>query len=174
MRHATQSQRLSRKSSHRDAMLDNLVKSLIVHGQIRTTHARAKQAQRLADRLVTWGKDGSVHARRQAYRVLQDRFLVKQLFADIAPRFIDAPGGYTRVIRLGLRRGDGAQKSVLAFSRLPAMLPSAPAAKAPRSQGPEAPKAGKPVQAEKPKTSHGLLESLRKLWSRGKQWSAGS
>ena len=174
MRHAKQSQRLSMKSSHRDAMLDNLVKSLITHGQIRTTHAKAKQAQRLADRLVTWGKDGSVHARRQAYRVLQDRSLVKQLFADIAPRFTDAPGGYTRVMRLSIRRGDGAQKSLLAFSRLPAQTPDAAPQKPPRTQEPQEPKAEKPAQEAKPKASHGLLENLRNLWGRGKKGSAGS
>ncbi len=174
MRHRTQSQRLSRKTSHRDAMLDNLLKSLVIHGQIHTTHAKAKAAQRLADRLVTWGKDGSIHARRQAYRILQDRLLVKQLFADIAPRFMDAPGGYTRVMRLGIRRGDGAQTSILAFSRLPAAAPATPAPKARQRPQPQEPKAEKPAQEEKPKESHGLFENLRNLWGRGKKGSAGS
>jgi large subunit ribosomal protein L17 len=150
------------------------VKSLITHGQIRTTHARAKAAQRVADRLVTWGKDGSIHARRQAYRILQDRFLVKQLFAEVAPRFMDAPGGYTRVMRLGIRRGDGAQTSLLAFSRLPVATPEPAPAKGPRTPEPQAPKAEKPAKEGKPKASPGLLENLRNLWGKSKKGSASS
>src|SRR3989338_3490335 len=109
MRHAKNNQRLSRPSEHREAMVHSLVKSLVTHGQLRTTHARARVAQRLADRLVTLGKDDSVHARRRAFRVLQNRDLVKRLFADIAPRFLDVSGGYTRVVRLSSRLGGNAQ-----------------------------------------------------------------
>ena len=173
MRHATQSQRLSLPSEHRQAVLHNLVKSLVVHGHIKTTHARAKQAQRLADRLVTLGKDGSVHSRRQAYRVLQDRTLVKRLFADIAPRFADIGGGYTRVTRLSLRLGDGAQVALLAFSRLPAMEPAVPKTQKP-APGPSAPTGPTPKAptsaetTEKPKT---FFEGLRNLWTRKKKGS---
>ena len=177
MRHATRNQRLSRPSEHRQALLNSLVKSLVLHGQLRTTLARAKEAQRLADRLVTLGKDGSIHARRQAYRTLQDRTLVKQLFAEIAPRFVDAPGGYTRVMRLGRRHGDGAQQALLAFSRLPAAQPAvtpgpkpAQAPKAPPA-APSRPQPQKAEEAEKPK---GFFEGLRKLWTHKKKGSAGS
>src|SRR3989338_804536 len=139
MRHATSSQRLSRPTEHRGAILHGLVRGLMLHGQITTTHARAKEAQRLVDRLVGLGKDGSVHSRRRAFRVLQNRTLVKQLFAEIAPRFVDTPGGYTRVVRLSqLRRGDGAQLSVLAFSRLPAAQPALPTGPKP-AQAPKTP-----------------------------------
>ena len=169
MRHATRNQRLSRPSEQKEALVNNLAKSLVLHGQIRTTLARAKETQRLADRLVTLGKDGSIHARRRAFRVLQDRELVGQLFTDIAPRFGDVAGGYTRVMRLSLRRGDGAQRALLAFSRLPALTPAAPKARA--SEAPKAPvtpaaKAERPAEAaEKPK---GFFEGLRGLWKRKK------
>jgi len=175
MRHAKRNQRLSRPSEHRRAILDNLVRELVVHGQIHTTLARAKEAQRLADRLVTLGKDGSIHARRRAFRVLQDRTLVGQLFTNIAPRFTDTPGGYTRVMRLALRRGDGAQQALLAFSRLPALQPAAtPGAKpAPTSKGGPATPSEVPPEpaAKKPK---GLFEGLRGLWTRRKKGSTTS
>ena len=174
MRHATRSQRLSRNTEQREALLDGLVQNLIVHGQITTTHARAKEAQRVADRLVRLGKEGSIASRRLAFRVLQDRALVKRLFSDIAPRFVDLPSGYTRVLRLSLRRGDGAQRALLSFSRLPATQPAVPEApKAPSA--PKAPKAApstpRPMpqrteeDAKKPK---GLFGGLRRLWTRKK------
>ena len=177
MRHATRNQRLSRPSEQRQALLHSLVKNLILHGQIRTTLARAKEAQRLAERLVTLGKDGSIHARRRAFRVLQNRTLVKQLFAEISPRFVDTPGGYTRVLRLAPRLGDGAQRALLAFSRLPATQPAlavgpkpAQAPKAPPVT-PSRPQPQKAEEAEKPK---GFFEGLRKLWTHKKKGSAAS
>ena len=168
MRHAKRNQRLSRPSEHREALLHGLVKSLVVHGQLTTTYARAKEAQRLADRLVSLGKEGSIHSRRRALRVLQNRTLVKQLFGEIAPRFVDVPGGYTRVVRLSLRRGDGAQEAVLAFSRLPATQPAIPTgpkpAQPPKATAPtERPQSEKAKEAKKPKR---LFEGLRKLWAR--------
>jgi len=153
-------------------MLHSLVKGLVVHGQIHTTLARAKEAQRLADRLITLGKEGSVHSRRRAFRVLQDRTLVKQLFADLAPRFSDVSGGYTRVLRASFRRGDGAQQAVLAFSRLPVAKPAGPTPTQKTAPAPQTPSAAKPPkkdgseEAEKPKK---FFEGLRKLWTRKKQ-----
>ena len=174
MRHAKRSQALSRTSSEREALLDGLVQNLILHDQSKTTHARAKEAQRLADRLVSLGKEGSIASRRRALRVLQDRTLVKRLFADIAPRFVDVHSGYTRVLRLSTRRGDGAQRSLLAFSRLPAIQPALPEATKPQPT-PKAPKTPSSTQrpalpkteeaAQKPK---GFLGGLRRLWTRKK------
>jgi large subunit ribosomal protein L17 len=169
-------------SEHREEHLHGLVKDLVVYGHIRTTLARAKEAQRLADRLVTLGKEGSVHSRRRAFRVLQNRTLVKQLFAEIAPRYVDLSGGYTRVTRLGLRRGDGAQTALLSLSRAPLRMPApAPGQKpAPKPQPPSggapAAKAEKPEkpsaeEGEKPKS---FFEGLRGLWSKKKKGSAGS
>ena len=178
MRHAKNDQRLSMPTDRRQAVVHNMVKSLVTHGQIRSTFAKAKVAQRLADRLVTLGKEGSIHSRRRAFRVLQDRALVKQLFGEIAPRFVDVAGGYTRVTRLSLRRGDGAQLALLAFSRLPAIQPAGPTgpkpAAPPQPPAPKpkaAPTQPKPESSEKPKT---LFEGLRKLWTHRKKGSAGS
>jgi large subunit ribosomal protein L17 len=177
MRHAKNSQRLSRPSEHREAMLGSLVKGLVIHGQVTTTHARAKVAQRLADRLVTLGKEGSIHARRRAFRILQNRTLVNRLFSDVAPRFLDVRGGYTRVVRLSPRLGDGAQKAVLAFSLLPAVEPPTPA----RVKTPQKPKAptpapspDQPEKAEEAAKPKGLFEGLRKLWTKKKKGSAAS
>lgn len=169
MRHATRSQRLSLPSEHRQAVLHNLVKSLVVHGRIRTTYAKAKEAQRVADRLVTLGKDGSVHARRRAYRVLQDHTLVKRLFAEIAPRYVDLSGGYTRVVRLWVRPGDGAQEALLALSRLPAPEPSAPKAAKPGAESKPAPTPAQPKKAEESKAPKGFFQGLRKIWTRQKK-----
>ena len=177
MRHAKSNQRLSLPSEHRQSLVHGLVKDLVVYGQIQTTFARAKAAQRLADRLVTLGKEGSVHSRRQAFRVLQDRGLVKQLFAEIAPRYGDIAGGYTRVLRLGLRRGDGAQKAVLALSRLPAGQPSvttAPKSAEPVPQAPSSPKRSQPQQTEETEKPKTFFENLRNIWTRKKKGSPGS
>lgn len=176
MRHATQSQRLSLPTDHRQALVKGLVRDLVARGQIRTSYARAKAAQRLADRLVSLGKEGSVHSRRQAFRVLQDRDLVKRLFAEIAPRYMDVAGGYTRVVRTSLRRGDGALQAVLALTRLPAGAPApTPGAKgAPAPQPPPAPKRPAPPAPEAAEKPKGLFEGLRTLWTRKKKGSAGS
>ena len=171
MRHAKRNQRLSRPTEARDALVNSLVRNLAIHGRITTTLARAKEASRVADRLVTWGKDGSVHARRQAFRILQDRTLVKQLFADVAPRFTDIPGGYTRVVRLTIRRGDGAQKALLAFSRLPAI--EAPVrAKAEAEKEPEPVAVGAGQEPEESKKDKGILEGIRGLLGRKKKGNA--
>ena len=173
MRHATRSQRLSLPSEHRAAVLHNLARSVMLHGQIRTTYARAKEAQRLIDRLVTPGKEGSIHARRRAFRILQDRTLVKHLFGDIAPTFVDVAGGYTRVVRLSApRRGDGAQLAVLALSRLPAAQPARPDGRKPTPAPhapPTAPSRPQPKRAEEAKKPKGFFEGLRNLWTRKKK-----
>ncbi len=177
MRHAKSNQRLSLPSEHRQSLVHGLVKDLVAYGQIQTTYARAKVAQRLADRLVTLGKEGSVHSRRQAFRVLQNRTLVKQLFAEIAPRYGDISGGYTRVLRLGLRRGDGAQKAVLALSRAPVGQPSVPPAPKPTEEAPHAPGARQrppSKKTEEAKTPKTFFENLRNIWTRKKKGSAGS
>ncbi|MBI3011234.1 MAG: 50S ribosomal protein L17 [Candidatus Omnitrophica bacterium] len=170
MRHATRSQRLSLPSEHRGALLHNLVRSLLIHGRIRTTYARAKEAQRFADRLVTLGKEGSIHARRRAFRVLQDRTLVKRLFTDIAPSFADLSGGYTRVLRLSVRRGDGARQALLAFSRAPAAHPALFAEPKAPPRTPSAPPRPKPATAkEAEKKPKGFFEGLRALWGHKKK-----
>ena len=171
MRHAKRNQRLSKPTDQRSALVHQLVKGLIVHGRVTTTFARAKEVQRVADRLVTWGKDGSVHSRRQAFRILQNRTLVKQLFADIAPVFVDVSGGYTRVTRLAFRRGDGAQTALLSFSRLPALQPTTPASAKSAEPVPAAVASKEAAAAHEGEgeKSKGFLEGLRGLWTRKKK-----
>jgi large subunit ribosomal protein L17 len=151
--------------------LNGLVKSLVARGQTQTTYARAKEAQRLADRLVTLGKEGSIHSRRRAFRILQDRTLVKQLFADIAPRFVGVSGGYTRVTRLSLRRGDGAQRALLALTRSPLAQPARPSGPKPAQtvEPPSAPKRPHPQKAEEMPKPKGFFEGLRSIWTRKKR-----
>ena len=116
MRHLKDGRKLNRTAAHRKALIRNLLKSLLVREQIRTTDAKAKELRRHADRIVTLGKRGTVHARRLAYVYLGSRKLVKRLFDDVAPRFQNRAGGYTRVLKLGPRRGDAAPLSIIEFT----------------------------------------------------------
>ena len=91
----------------------NMITALLREEKIRTTDPKAKELRRWADRVITLGKRGSLHARRQALGIVQDKAVVRKLFDTIAPRFKDRPGGYTRIIKLGIRRGDAAQMSLI-------------------------------------------------------------
>ncbi len=113
MRHRKKVKKLGRTASHRKALLRNLAAQIIHHHQVKTTLAKAKAARSFVERLITYGKKNTVHARRLAFKHLQNRTLVKQLFDDIAPTYVDRHGGYTRIIKLGPRRGDGAQMAIL-------------------------------------------------------------
>jgi large subunit ribosomal protein L17 len=113
MRHLKSGRKLNRSSSHRKAMLRNMVTSLLWHESVRTTDAKAKELRQWADRMVTLGKRGSLHARRQALDVVRSRRVVKKLFEEIAPRFQNRPGGYTRITKLGVRHGDAARMSLI-------------------------------------------------------------
>ncbi len=165
MRHASNTTRLSRAPAQRRALLANMAKNVLRHGRVRTTVVKAKETGRVIDRLISLGKEGSVHSRRQAYRLLQDRDLVKRLFSDIAPQFLDCRGGYTRVLKLSSRPGDGAFLALLELTRLPVTSPEpTPKAKVQKAPSPDAKKtpegpqkAGEP--GEKPKK--GFFEGLR-------------
>jgi large subunit ribosomal protein L17 len=113
MRHNRQTKRLGRTWSERKALLESLVSSLLVHQQIKTTLQKAKQARRLADHVITLGKKDTLSSRRQVFSYLQDHELTSKVFKEIAPRFKSRQGGYTRVMHLGLRKGDGAQLAIL-------------------------------------------------------------
>ncbi|WP_298040115.1 50S ribosomal protein L17 [uncultured Desulfuromonas sp.] len=113
MRHNKSGRRLGRNSSHRKAMMRNMVTSLLDLGQIKTTDARAKELRKLAEKMITLGKRGDLHARRQALQVIMDRKVVGKLFEMVAPRYKDRPGGYTRIIKLGHRAGDNASLSLI-------------------------------------------------------------
>lgn len=116
MRHLNQGRKLNRTSAHRKALFRNLVLALVNHGRIKTTDAKAKELRRYADRMVTLGKRGDLGARRLAFAFMQSRDAVKKLFDEIAPRFKERNGGYTRVVKFGIRRGDAAPLSVIEFS----------------------------------------------------------
>jgi len=116
MRHNMSHRKLGRVSEHRRALFRNQLKSLITHERIITTLPKAKELRPIAEKVVTLGRRAdSVHARRLAAEWLSDRDLVHRLFAEIGPRFVSRPGGYTRIVKLGPRRGDGAELAVLEF-----------------------------------------------------------
>ena len=113
MRHRKRTVKLSRTHTHRRAMFRNMVTSLLDKERIETTVPKAKEARRFADRMVTLGKRGTLHARRQALSYIMDKEVVSKLFSELATRFAGRNGGYTRIIRTGFRRGDGAEMAFL-------------------------------------------------------------
>jgi large subunit ribosomal protein L17 len=117
------------KSQHKRALLANLVCSLIAHNRIRTTVTRAKEARRLADRMVTLAKKGALHHRRQAMAVLRQPSAVKKLFAEVGKAHQDRQGGYTRVVRIGARPGDAAEQAILEWTGTVAVVAPKPAEK---------------------------------------------
>lgn len=113
MRHRNKGRQLSRTASHREALLRNLAISLFRHGRISTTTAKAKELRPYAERLITLAKRGDLHAKRLAARKIHDRAVLVELFDSIGPRFAERPGGYTRVLKLGHRQGDGAEMALI-------------------------------------------------------------
>lgn len=113
MRHRKKGRSLSRTASHREALLRNMATSLFRHGRIRTTTAKAKELRPYAERLITLAKRGDLHAKRLAARKIADRDVLVTLFDSIGPRFAERPGGYTRVLKLGHRQGDGAEMAMI-------------------------------------------------------------
>lgn len=105
--------KLGRPTDHRMAMLRNLVTSLLEHGRIETTVTRAKETKRMADKMITLAKKGDLHARRQALAYLYSEDVVKKLFDEIAPKYADRNGGYSRIIKVGPRRGDGSEIAII-------------------------------------------------------------
>ena len=126
----TKGPRLGGGPSHERLIIANLARALFTHGRIRTTHAKAKRLRPQAERLITFAKRGDVASRRQVLTVVRDKQVVHTLFADIAPRFADRPGGYTRIVRIGPRAGDAAPMAYLELvdyvpERVPAPTASA-------------------------------------------------
>jgi large subunit ribosomal protein L17 len=109
MRHHRAGKKLGRDSAHRKALYSNLAGALIEHGRIKTTVAKAKAVKPFAEQMITLGKRGDLHARRLALAELRSQDVVHLLFAEVAPRFADRPGGYTRIVKLGPRNGDAAE-----------------------------------------------------------------
>ena len=113
MRHRKAGKRLGRTTSHRKAMVRNMVTSLLDHERIVTTLAKAKEVRRVADKMITLGKRGDLHARRQALSFIRDKNVVAKLFSDLKEEYMDRPGGYTRIIQTGNRLGDAAPMAIL-------------------------------------------------------------
>jgi len=113
VRHRNKGRQLSRTATHRKATLRNLATALFRHERIETTTAKAKELRPYAERLITLARRGDLHARRLAGRKIQDRQVLGKLFDDIAPRFQERPGGYTRILKVGNRKGDAAEMSLI-------------------------------------------------------------
>jgi len=175
MRHRVNTRKLGRTSAHRVSMFRNMVSSLIEHEKLETTHEKAREVGRLAERMISLGKRGDLHARRQALRIVRGREVQSKLFGELAERFADRSGGYTRVLRTRRRPGDAAEMSIVS------LLEAAPAAKAPAEKGEKAPrkKAGaakkapaeKAKKAEKPAKKAGTKKAAAKKGTRKKKSS---
>ena len=113
MRHGKSGRRLGRTTSHREAMFRNLVTSFLNHEKITTTDAKAKEIRSVAEKMITLGKRGDLHSLRQAASYIREKSVVTKLFSTISPRFKDRPGGYTRIVKLGIRQGDAAPISLI-------------------------------------------------------------
>lgn len=129
MRHGNKNNALSRKKAHRDALLSNLACSLIAHKRINTTLAKARALRRYVEPLITRSKDDSMHNRRTVFTYLQNKEATAALFRDVAPKVAERPGGYTRIIKLGPRRGDNAPMVYIEL-----LSADAPAAEAPKAE----------------------------------------
>jgi large subunit ribosomal protein L17 len=145
MRHKVHTFKIGRSSAHRKAMLANMVSSLIEHGEIRTTITKAKEARRVADKMVTLGKKGDLHRRRLAVSKLRDKTAVKKLFDEVAPQYTERNGGYTRIIKLSRRLGDAAEMCILQFVESDDAVKKA--AKTTKTKKAKAPKAKKAPEA---------------------------
>jgi large subunit ribosomal protein L17 len=125
MRHLKAGRRLARTTEHRTAMLRNLITQLLEHERVQTTQAKAKEARQWAEKIITMAKRGDLHARRQTLRVVRTKKAMAKLFGELKDRYQDRPGGYTRIVPLGFRVGDGAPISILELVGRPEKLPKA-------------------------------------------------
>ncbi len=151
MRHRLAGRQFGRNSSHRKALFRNLVTSLLEHGHIETTEAKAKEIRGIADRMITLGKKGDLNAKRMAFSYIQSRDVVAKLFSEIAPRSAERNGGYTRVIKSRVRLGDSASMAIIELVDKEGAAPKAKA-EAPVAVAPaEAPTAEKPKRGRKKK-----------------------
>jgi large subunit ribosomal protein L17 len=150
MRHQKKTIKLGRTAEHRKALLANQVCSLIEHQRITTTLAKAKAVRPLAERMVTLGKNGSIHARRTALATLRQKNAVKKLFDDIAPRSAERNGGYTRIVKLGQRKSDSAAMAFIEWVDMAEVVEAKPAEekKAKRKKAEPKPKEAEPESLE--------------------------
>jgi large subunit ribosomal protein L17 len=147
MRHLKRTAKLGRTGQHRNAMLANLVCSLIMHKRVTTTLAKAKAARSVAEKMVTLGKSGTIHDRRLATARLHQEDAVKILFTEIAPAQKERRGGYTRIVRMNQRQGDASQRAILEWVDMP-VVTEAVAETKPAEEAKPAPEPAKPAEAE--------------------------
>lgn len=158
MRHHVDGRKLGRTSAHRKAMFSNMLTSLVLCDRIETTLPKAKELRRLADRLVTLGKQKTLHARRRAAAIIRDRHAVSKIFSELATRFEARNGGYTRIYRLGNRHGDSAPMAIIEY------LPGAKAEAQEEKASHKKPKAKRAkAEAKPPKLAHGFEPKAEKL-----------
>jgi large subunit ribosomal protein L17 len=113
MRHAKKGRKIGTDASHRKAIFEGLARQLIIHERIKTTEAKAKELRPMVEKVITLGKKGDLHSRRQALAVLHDREVVHKLFAEVGPKYAERDGGYTRILKLGPRQGDAAPVAMI-------------------------------------------------------------
>lgn len=123
MRHRKAGRHLSRTMEHRQALMRNLITALLDHERLETTQAKAKELRRLADKMITMAKRGDLHARRQTLAVVRSKKVVAKLFGELRDRYLDRPGGYTRIIPKGVRLGDAAPIAIVELVERPEILP---------------------------------------------------
>ena len=150
MRHHRAGKKLGRDAPHRKALYANLTSALIEHGRIKTTAAKAKEVRPVAEQMITLGRRGGVPARRQALKYLRSQDVVHKLFSEVGPRFVDRPGGYSRIVRIGPRQGDAAE---MVYLELVDFVPPEVTAPAPRPRREEAEPEPAEEPAEKPAPS---------------------
>jgi large subunit ribosomal protein L17 len=169
MRHRKKSDKLSRSRAQRKALLKSLVRSFLISERIKTTPRKARATSAKTERLITLGKKGDLAARRQAYTFLQDHSLVARLFDEIAPRFKDVAGGYTRMMNIGFRKGDGAKIAILELTEVRKAKRAVKQEEEPEVR-PEADQEHAPSLKEAPKkttpSKTGIRQSLRKIFKK--------
>jgi large subunit ribosomal protein L17 len=175
MRHQKNTVRLGRKAEHRKALLANQVCNLIEHRRIKTTLAKAKAVRPLAERMITLGKDGSIHARRTAFATLRQKDAVKKLFDEIAPASSERNGGYTRIIRLGQRPSDSAFMALIEWVDSPITVEEKPAEeKKAKKKEPKGEAKPKDLKREEPKAKEKETASAEEPKKKRRWWSGKS
>src|SRR4030043_442540 len=164
MRHRVAGRKLGRHTQHRELMFRNMLVSLLQHERIRTTLAKGKEFRSWADRMITLGKKGTLHARRQALAPLRNHEIVKKLFDEIAPKLKDREGGYTRIYKMGWRQGDGAPLSLVELATFshPEEKKKSPVTKAKKVLEKVAPKRKGKEEIEEKKEKKGKKEKIEK------------
>jgi len=172
MRHQKKTVRLGRKAEHRNSLLANQVCSLIEHQRIKTTLAKAKAVRPLAEKMVTLGKNGSIHARRTAFSTLRHKDAVKKLFDEIAPRSTERNGGYTRIVRLGQRKSDSASMAFVEWVDAAVIVEEKPVEeKKSKKKEPKAEPKPKETKREEPKAKEKETPAAEEPKKKRRWWS---